>query len=182
MSLSESRSCGDCTACCDGWLQIEVYGHHIRRGKPCPFSIENKCSIYNERPQEPCREFRCGWLVKSSPLPEWMRPDKADMILLAANFSWRGLPVDVAVAVRDRPKQKALDWLTKFSSEKKRLLIYQLDGDWFAFGPPGIPGRNRRANRAGREALGKLITQWSRGTYHGSVAANFGAASQLKIV
>jgi hypothetical protein len=67
-----------------------------------------------------------------------MRPDKADMILLAANFSWRGLPVDVAVAVGDRPKQKALDWLTKFSSEQKRLLIYQLDDDWFAFGPPAF--------------------------------------------
>jgi hypothetical protein len=67
-----------------------------------------------------------------------MRPDKADMIFLAANFSWRGLPVDVAVAVGDRPKQKALDWLTKFSSEKKRLLVYQLGEDWFAFGPPAF--------------------------------------------
>jgi hypothetical protein len=146
--LSENRSCGDCTACCDGWLQIEVYGHHIRRGKPCPFSIENKCSIYSERPQDPCREFRCGWLVESSPLPEWMRPDKADMILLAANFSWRGLPV---VAVGDRPRKKALDWLTKFSSEKKRLLVYQRDEDWFAFGPPTfqaeITARIRRGEK-----------------------------------
>jgi hypothetical protein len=65
-----------------------------------------------------------------------MRPDKADMIVLAANFVWRGLPVDVLVAVGDRPKQKALDWMMKFSSEKKRLLIYQVKKDWFAFGPP----------------------------------------------
>jgi hypothetical protein len=46
------------------------------------------------------------------------------------------LPVDVAVAVGIRPRKKALDWLTKFSSEKKRLLVYQRDEDWFAFGPP----------------------------------------------
>jgi hypothetical protein len=26
----------------------------------------------------------------------------------------------------------------KFSSEKKRLLIYQLDQEWFAFGPPAF--------------------------------------------
>ena len=60
------------------------------------------------------------------------------MIMLAANFMWRGLPVDVVVPVGDRPKKKALDWLMKFSSEKKRLLIYQIEQDWFAFGPPAF--------------------------------------------
>jgi hypothetical protein len=138
MQPKHQRSCGSCTACCDGWLQIEVRGHRIRPGQPCPFSVAHQCSIYNERPQQPCREFICGWLIASSPLPEWMRPDKSDMILLAANFMWRGSPVDVAVAAGARPKQKALDWLMKFSSEKKRLLIYQIGEDWFAFGPPAF--------------------------------------------
>lgn len=67
-----------------------------------------------------------------------MRPDKANMILLPANFIWRGLPVDVAVAAGESPRRKALDWLTKFSLEKKRLLIYQSQKDWFAFGPPAF--------------------------------------------
>ena len=120
------RVCGPCTACCDGWLQIEVRGHEVRRGKPCPFSSAHGCSIYSERPQHPCREFICGWLIATSPLPEWMRPDKSDMIMLAANFTWRGLAVDVAVAAGTRPKQKALDWLMKFSARTKRLLIYQI--------------------------------------------------------
>lgn len=67
-----------------------------------------------------------------------MRPDKSDMIVLAANFMWHGLPVDVVVPVGERPKRKALDWLTRFSAEKKRPLIYQINGDWFAFGPPAF--------------------------------------------
>src|SRR5262249_20580803 len=83
------RDCGTCTACCDGWLQIEVRGHQVRPGKPCPFRVDHGCSIYGERPQHPCREFVCGWLVASSPLPDWMRPDKSDLIMLAANFDWR---------------------------------------------------------------------------------------------
>ena len=58
--------------------------------------------------------------------------------MLAANFIWQGLPVDVVVAVGGRPKSKALDWLMKFSSEKKRLLLYQVEDDWFAFGPPAF--------------------------------------------
>jgi hypothetical protein len=138
LDRQSQRTCGSCTACCDGWLQIEVRGHQIRPGKPCPFSVGHQCSIYSERPQHPCREFICGWLIATSPLPEWMRPDKSDMIMLAANFFWNGLPVDVVVPVGDRPKRKALDWLMKFSSENKRLLIYQVDEDWFAFGPPAF--------------------------------------------
>src|SRR5664280_2676368 len=62
--------------------------------------------VHFKRPQHPCREFICGWLIASSPLPEWMRPDKSDMIMLAANFFWHGLPVDVVVAAGDRPKRK----------------------------------------------------------------------------
>jgi len=70
------------------------------------------------------------------------------MIMLAANFLWRGLPVDVVVAAGDRPKQKALDWLMKFSLEKKRPLIYQVKEEWFAFGPPAF--QNEISERIGR--------------------------------
>jgi hypothetical protein len=154
MNRHNERTCGSCTACCDGWLQIEVRGHRVRPGAPCPFSIENRCSIYEERPQHPCREFVCGWLTASSPLPEWMRPDKSDMIMLAANFIWHGRPVDVVVAAGNRPKQKALDWLMRFSSEKKRLLIYQINDEWFAFGPPGFQAEIS-------ERLGRGEKPWS---------------------
>jgi hypothetical protein len=80
-----------------------------------------------------------------------MRPDKSNMIVLAANFVWRGLPVDVAVAVGERAKQKALDWLLKFGAANKRCLIYQIGEDWFAFGPPAfqaeISDRIRRGEK-----------------------------------
>jgi hypothetical protein len=142
------RQCGSCTACCDGWLKIEVYGHRIDRGQPCPFSAGHSCTIYQRRPQDPCREFICGWLAPTSPLPEWMRPDKAGMILLPANFRWQDHPVDVAVAVGERPKTKALDWLKSFCAARKRLLIYQIGEDWYAFGPPAF--QHEMHDRIGR--------------------------------
>jgi hypothetical protein len=138
MRTRQDRICGSCTACCDGWLKIEVRGHEVRPGKPCPFSTGTSCTIYPDRPQHPCREFVCGWLAASSPLPDWMRPDRSDMIVLAANFMWHGLPVDVAVAAGARPKRKALDWLMEFGVANKRLLIYQIGEEWFAFGPPAF--------------------------------------------
>jgi hypothetical protein len=110
--------------------------------------VAQQCSIYPERPQHPCREFVCGWLVASSPLPDWMRPDQSDMIMLAANFFWRGLPVDVVVPVGERPKKKALDWLTRFCTENRRLLVYQIGEEWFAFGPPAF--QTDIADRLGR--------------------------------
>ena len=58
--------------------------------------------------------------------------------MLAADFVWRGLSVDVVVAAGQRPKRKALQWLMEFSAANRRLLIYQLDGEWFAFGPPAF--------------------------------------------
>ena len=134
----KTRSCGNCTACCDGWLQIEVRGHLIRPGCPCPFRTNVGCLIYHQRPSDPCRQFVCGWLVGSSPLPDWMRPDRSDMIMLAANFTWRGLPVDVVVPVGERPKKKALDWLMQFCSANHRLLLYRMQSEWFAFGPPAF--------------------------------------------
>jgi hypothetical protein len=77
-----------------------------------------------------------------------MRPDKSDLILLVANFVWRGLPVDVAVAAGARPRKKALDWLMKFNSARRRCLIYQVAEEWYAFGPPDfqteISGRIQR--------------------------------------
>ncbi len=146
-----TRSCGGCTACCDGWLKIEVRGHQVRPGRPCPFSVDHRCSIYAERPSDPCREFICGWLVELSPLPDWMRPDKSDAIMLAANFTWRGLPVDVIVPVGARPKRKALDWLMRFSAENRRLLIYQIGDEWFAFGPPDFQSEISERIRRGEK-------------------------------
>jgi hypothetical protein len=80
-----------------------------------------------------------------------MRPDKSHMIMLAANFIWHGLPVDVLVAAGERPKKKALDWMMRFSSEKKRLLIYQLKDDWFAFGPPAFQAEMRERIEGGEK-------------------------------
>lgn len=138
MESKTTRSCGDCTACCDGWLRIEVRGHRVRPGSSCPFRGDYGCTIYAERPTDPCREFICGWLAGSSPLPDWMRPDKSDAIVLPSNFTWRGLPVDVIVPIGSRPKKKALDWLMQFSSANRRPLLYQIGGEWFAFGPPAF--------------------------------------------
>jgi hypothetical protein len=82
-----------------------------------------------------------------------MRPDQARVILLPANFTWRNRPVDVAVPVGEAPTPKALDWLKEFSSSQGRMLIYQIQEEWFAFGPPSFQAEMR-------DRIGKGETPW----------------------
>jgi hypothetical protein len=94
--------------------------------------------IHERRPLDPYQRFYCGWLMPTSPLPDWLRPDKAKIIFLPAQFNWNGQHVDVAVPVGDVPNEKALQWFKDFALAQKRLLLYRQDEDWFAFGPPAF--------------------------------------------
>ena len=67
-----------------------------------------------------------------------MRPDQSNLIFLPASFTWRTLPVDVAVAVGARPKAKARAWIEAFSRDTRRPLLLQSDGEWHAHGPPAF--------------------------------------------
>jgi hypothetical protein len=73
------KECGSCTACCSGALSGQAHGHHFFKGRPCFFLKEKGCSIYEDRPDNPCVGYRCGYLVEPF-FPEWMRPDKCGFI------------------------------------------------------------------------------------------------------
>ena len=136
--MPTARRCGPCTACCDGWLRIKVYGVEVEPGHPCPHSSGHHCLIYERRPVDPCQRFQCGWLMPSSPLPDRLRPDRAKIIHLPAQLLWNQQPVDVAVPVGDAPDARALQWLKDFALSHQRLLLYREGEDWFAFGPPAF--------------------------------------------
>lgn len=83
---SEKRSCGTCTACCEGWLHADVkidnIEYKVRPGNQCPMIVNHQCSIHNSdrRPLHPCRDYSCMWLDNKD-IPDWMRPDKSKVIL-----------------------------------------------------------------------------------------------------
>lgn len=68
------KSCGDCTVCCSGALSGEAHGHAFFKGRPCFFVTTKGCSIYEDRPESPCKSFKCGYLSENF-FPEYMRPD-----------------------------------------------------------------------------------------------------------
>lgn len=118
------RSCNGCTACCDGWVRMDIGGVAVRPGAPCPHSTGKGCAIYPDRPQDPCVNFICGWVMPGSPLPGWMHPPRGGCIVLFDKLRWQGIPVDLAMPVGSKIPQKSLTWLKDFAEQHGRPLIY----------------------------------------------------------
>jgi hypothetical protein len=133
VGATAARGCGDCTACCDGWVAGTIRGHEMKPGVRCHFVRDGGCTIYDERPVSPCRNFVCGWLAPDSPFPEEFRPDKLGVIVI--RVSWRGqLAYLLRSAGRD-PDAKLLDWMRAFSVRTGRPFFYEEAGEKLGFGP-----------------------------------------------
>jgi len=139
-------------------VRIAIEGVDVYPGHPCPHSTGSGCRIYEQRPIDPCVNFECGWKKTNSPLPDWMRPDLAKVMVLPALRTWNGLPVDVAVPVGPNIPEAALSWLKEHAVTARRPLIYleQLDSegmqrmqDAIAFGPPAFQAEMARRIAAG---------------------------------
>ena len=85
------RHCGECSACCEGWLSSEVVV--MKPGVPCQHRTDSGCAIYEHRPDNPGKQFRCAWLDDEE-LDESMRPDKSGAIARYKRWkSWKTLAV-----------------------------------------------------------------------------------------
>lgn len=110
---SIKRECGSCTECCQGWLVGKVHEHNFYPGKPCHYVCEEGCSIYEDRPERPCRSFECEWLVNDN-IPEWMRPDRCKVILICQDWEYEGEsqgPYLLSVEAGQKIDSKVLAWL-----------------------------------------------------------------------
>ncbi len=124
MPKTKPRTCQPCTACCDGWVSMNINGTDVYPGKPCPHSTGKGCDDYENRPKDPCDHFNCAWIMKNSPLPDWMKPNNAKVLVVLDKLQWQGLSVDLAVPVGKRIPPRALNWLKQFANEYGRPLIY----------------------------------------------------------
>ena len=132
---SSTRECGDCAACCQGWLTTNALGHDIYLDHPCPHSNANGCNIHNKRPHNPCRIFFCAWAEAGSGLPEWMQPSQSGVIVLNNRMNWNKMPVDILVSAGKDPDKKLILWFQKYCTSKNKAFVYQQQEQWYGFGP-----------------------------------------------
>jgi hypothetical protein len=134
IASSYGRQCGTCTACCDGWVAGVIEGYEMKPGTPCHFRGDHCCSIYERRPQHPCRDFVCGWLEAGSPFPEEFRPEVLGVMIIP--MKWRGRVAYVLRHAGRDPDEALLDWMRAFSTRTQRPFFYEVAGERFGFGPP----------------------------------------------
>src|SRR4030088_1228403 len=135
-SAAMQRECGTCTACCDGWMAGTIHGHEMKPGVPCHFVRQGGCSIYEQRPNSPCRSFVCGWVAQDSPFPESFRPDRIGVILV--RIKWREQPAYLLRSAGRDPDQELLEWMGRFSMQTGRPFFYEKAGEKLGFGPPAF--------------------------------------------
>lgn len=138
------RECGTCTACCEGWLTSPVIP--LFPGRGCPHRTAQGCGIYETRPDDPCRDFICGWLQKDSPIPDEMRPDKSGVIVML-NRKYEGWTVIKAIPVGQSIPEASQRWLMQYAQAVNTPLLLMerlMDGDKYigkslrGFGPPSF--------------------------------------------
>jgi hypothetical protein len=133
IAAAAARQCGECTACCDGWVVGVVEGHEMKPGTPCHFRGDHCCSIYERRPQHPCRDFVCGYLQAGSPFPEQFRPDRLGVLIIS--MKWRGRDAYLLRSAGRDPDDNLLAWMRDFSVRTGRPFFYEQGGERFGFGP-----------------------------------------------
>jgi hypothetical protein len=113
---------------------------------PCKYCTEQGCGIYETRPENPCRTFKCAWLQEGSPLPEHLQPNRS-LAIIMLDRTWRDDKVIVALPVGAKIPQKTLDWLMTYAQQNRRPLVFlenlYRDGNHIGakqtgFGPPAF--------------------------------------------
>jgi hypothetical protein len=131
-----ARQCGTCTACCQGWAEGEIRGHPMHPGQPCHFLQQGACTIYDERPQSPCRNFVCGWLMPGSPFPDAFRPDRVGVIVVP--MRWRDRACYVLLSAGRDADEAMLDWMRRHATATGSPFYYQQGEERLAYGPPAF--------------------------------------------
>jgi hypothetical protein len=146
---SVKRECGECTACCDGWMASTIRGHEMKPGTRCHFVTDGGCAIYDERPQSPCRNFTCEWVLPNSPFPDEFRPDRLRVII--APLRWRGRSAYLLVSAGRDPDTKLLEWMQGFAQRTYRPFFYTQADEQLGFGPPEFQAEMLERQRRGEK-------------------------------
>ena len=131
LEIINNRSCDGCTKCCEGWLSATIYGKQMYRGRPCHFKSQNGCSIYEGRPEDPCKKYSCGWL-EILDVPEWMKPNLVNAIISKRkNDSLEWLELTEAGSKLD---SSVLSWFFMYCMNSGINFSYQVDAAYNYFG------------------------------------------------
>jgi len=118
------KECGSCTECCKGWLVGEALGFRFSPYNPCKFILDNKCSIYNIRPNV-CKSFKCEWLDNLE-MPNDLKPSNNNTIVIPNFFKTSKylLSLNSNITINSN----LLTWLLNQYVTYNTFLVYYVNG------------------------------------------------------
>lgn len=125
-----NRTCDGCSECCKGWLKGNAFGHDFYPGKPC-FFLQKSCSIYEKRPDDPCKSYRCHWLA-SNDLPMWMRPDLSNALVTYRKHD--NVEYFEILECGKKMDSSVLSWFIIWALNNKKNIKYQISGGFNKIG------------------------------------------------
>jgi hypothetical protein len=127
------RSCEGCTKCCEGYLdstvKVGAVTHELKINNPCVFlQVGKGCGVYNERPKDPCRDFRCQYLVDEM-VPEEMKPSRSNVILTVEEIV-PGVEYIIAHEAGGSLEGENLKWVRSLYDTYFVNIAWKEDGVW----------------------------------------------------
>lgn len=103
-------------------------------GKPCYFLKQEKCSIYSDRPKDPCQVFNCTWLEDET-LPDWLKPNISNVII-AKKIPEHDATLTYYQVTEAGQKidSTVLNWIMQWAVSTNKNIIYTVDGQMFMLG------------------------------------------------
>jgi hypothetical protein len=130
--ISAERQCNGCTACCEGWLAGDAHGQEFWPGRKCHFLGDKSCSIYEQRPENPCKTFKCKWLEDKN-FPEWLKPNLSKVIIYEREI--QGHTYWEIVEAGEKMDSTILSWIfMQYVSGSVKNLHYRIDSGWNMIG------------------------------------------------
>lgn len=126
-----NRECGDCTMCCQGHLYTNVNNIPIYPGNPCPY-VSHHCTIYEDRPDYPCKQFQCQWLINPD-FPEWMKPNQINVLAWKTKDFSNHVYLEVNECAQPIPSN-ALAWLYEYTQKTNLPMRVQVHGAFHYYG------------------------------------------------
>ena len=99
----------------------------MKPGSPCLFlQVGKGCGVYTDRPKDPCKDFRCHYLVDKS-VPEEMKPNRSNVILTVEEAA-PGLEYIKATEAGDKLQSEYLVWIISLYVNHNVNVMFTIDG------------------------------------------------------
>ena len=94
---------------------------------------EKGCTIYNDRPQDPCVSFKCGWLDDPENFPAWMKPNLVK-IIAHKQVTKNGIQYYRITECGQKIDASVLNYLILHALQNSINIVVQVDGGWTNYG------------------------------------------------